>query len=110
MNQLLPTAGAGTFHEPRWRTGSRFLFFIFIGLFALWLSGCTTTTTTTTTANSMSGQVQAPRGFFAKMADEFSERECSVGRFTCPFGFGSADEPCDCTDPDGVVRKGRTVK
>jgi len=106
MSRPLRTVGGGTFHEPRWRKSSRFLFLI--GLFALWLSGCTTTTTTATT--SMSGRAQAPRGFFEKLADELSERECNVVRFTCPFGFGPADEPCDCTDPDGVVRKGRTVK
>lgn len=52
----------------------------------------------------------APRGFFDKLADELTERECNVVRFTCPYGFGPAGEPCDCTDPRGVVLKGRTVK
>jgi hypothetical protein len=52
----------------------------------------------------------APRGFFEKLADELTERECNVIRFTCPYGFGPADEPCDCTDPSGVVLRGRTIK
>ena len=50
------------------------------------------------------------RGFFGKLADELTERECNVVRFTCPYGFGPAGEPCDCTDPRGVVLKGRTIK
>jgi hypothetical protein len=52
----------------------------------------------------------APRGFFEKLADELTERECNVVRFTCPYGFGPAGEPCDCTDPRGVVVRGKTVK
>jgi hypothetical protein len=51
-----------------------------------------------------------PSGFFNRLADQFTERECNVIRFTCPYGLGPAGEPCDCTDPDGVVRKGVTVK
>jgi hypothetical protein len=43
-------------------------------------------------------------------ADELTERECNVVRFTCPYGFGPAGEPCDCTDPRGVVLRGKTVK
>jgi hypothetical protein len=64
---------------------------------------------TTTTTNSR-GQPEAPRGFFDRLADSLSERECNVGRFTCPYGFGAAGEPCDCTDPKGVVLQGRTIK
>ena len=51
-----------------------------------------------------------PRGFFEKLMDQVTERQCNVGRFICPYGFGRADEPCDCTDPNGVVLNGRTVK
>ena len=56
------------------------------------------------------GQPEAPRGFFDRLADSLSERECNVGRFTCPYGLGAAGEPCDCTDPNGIVLQGRTIK
>jgi hypothetical protein len=52
----------------------------------------------------------ASRGFFDRVADHFTERECNVVRFTCPFGFGPAGEPCECVDPRGIVRQGSTVK
>lgn len=68
---------------------------------------CASTTTTTTQSRR---QAQEPRGFFASLMDEMTERECNVGRFTCPFGLGPAGEPCDCTDPSGIVLNGRTVK
>jgi len=68
-------------------------------------SACTTTTTET-----VRGQPVAPPGFFDRLADAITERECNVMRFTCPYGFGPANEPCECTDPKGVVLKGRTIK
>jgi hypothetical protein len=49
-------------------------------------------------------------GFFERLMDQLSARECNVVRFTCPYGFGAAGEPCDCTDPRGVVLFGRTIK
>ena len=52
----------------------------------------------------------ASRGFFDRVADHLTERECNVVRFTCPFGFGPAGEPCECVDPRGIVRQGSTVK
>ena len=51
-----------------------------------------------------------PSGFFDRLADSLTERECYVGRFTCPYGLGPAGEPCECVGPDGVVFKGQTVK
>jgi hypothetical protein len=53
---------------------------------------------------------EPPQGFFDRMVDSITERECNVGRFTCPYGLGPAGEPCDCTDPKGVVLSGHTVK
>jgi hypothetical protein len=50
------------------------------------------------------------RGFWDSLSDRMTERECSVYRFSCPYGFGPAGEPCDCTDPRGFVVKGTTVK
>ena len=55
-------------------------------------------------------QPEKPSGFFNRLADSFSERECYVGRFTCPYGLGPAGEPCECVAPDGVVYNGSTVK
>ena len=75
---------------------------------AICASSCTTTTTTTTSA--LRGQADKPQGFFGRLADAITERECNVVRFTCPYGWGAADEPCDCTDPKGVVLKGTTIK
>jgi len=74
---------------------------------ALFFSACTTTTETTTMPRQQPDQ---PRGFFQKFMDEVTERECNVGKFTCPYGLGPAGEPCDCTDPSGIVLKGQTVK
>jgi len=76
-------------------------------LLVLSLYGCTTTTTTSRISRQ---QQDPPRGFFQKLMDEMTERECNVAKFTCPYGLGPADEPCECTDPSGVVLKGRTVK
>ena len=97
--------------KARWPKTLKFYSSLF--LLALSISGCTTTTTSSSTAfpaNMMSGQAEAPRGFFDRLTDQLTERECNVGRFTCPFGLGPAGEPCDCTGPGGVVRQGRTIK
>lgn len=64
---------------------------------------------TTSTPVSRRQNPPAP-GFFERMKNEFTERECNVGRFVCPYGLGPAGEPCECTDPSGVVVRGRTVK
>jgi hypothetical protein len=53
---------------------------------------------------------EPPRGFFDRVADHLTDRECNVVRFTCPFGLGPAGEPCECVDPRGIVLQGRTVK
>ena len=53
---------------------------------------------------------EPPRGFFERVADNLTERECTVVRFTCPYGLGPAGEPCECTDPRGIVLLGRTIK
>ena len=55
-------------------------------------------------------QPEKPSGFFDRLADNFTERECYVGRFSCPYGLGPAGEPCECVAPDGVVYNGSTVK
>ena len=83
----------------------RLVCFSLVVLLPLLQLACSTTTTT----NSR-GQPEAPRGFFDRLADSLSERECNVGRFTCPYGLGAAGEPCDCTDPNGIVLQGRTIK
>ena len=71
-------------------------------------SGCVTTSEPVRSVQSASKE--RPSGFFERLVDNFSERECNVGRFTCPYGFGSAGEPCDCVGPNNVVFTGRTVK
>ena len=81
---------------------------LFLSLAALWLSTCTTTSEPVTSRSK--AQSEPPRGFFDRLADNLTERECRVARFSCPYGFGPAGEPCDCTDPRGVVMNGRTVK
>ena len=58
----------------------------------------------------MRKQAEKPQGFFGRLADAFTERECNVIRFTCPYGLGPADEPCECVDPTGVVLTGTTSK
>jgi hypothetical protein len=81
---------------------------LFIIALGLWSFGCTTETREQPMP--FGNKTQAPSGFFGRLADQFTERECNVVRFTCPYGFGPAGEPCDCTEPNGVVRKGWTVK
>jgi hypothetical protein len=85
------------------QTNLRFLIAI---VSAICASSCTTTTTT----SDFRGQAEKPQGFFGRLADSITERECNVVRFTCPYGWGPAGEPCDCTDPNGVVLNGTTIK
>jgi hypothetical protein len=87
------------------RRRQRLVRFSLVALLPLLQLACAGSTTT----NSR-GQAEPPRGFFDRLADSLSERECNVGRFTCPYGFGAAGEPCDCTDPNGIVLQGRTSK
>ena len=62
-------------------------------------------------SDNSSGKLQdKSKGFFGKAIDQITERECNVAKFTCPYGLGPADEPCECTDPSGRVWQGRTVK
>ena len=81
-------------------------FFCVIGLLFFLAAGCSSTSTTTFSR----GQTDQPRGFWQKMVDQITERQCNVGRFICPYGMGPAGEPCECTDPAGYLLKGRTVK
>jgi hypothetical protein len=74
------------------------------------LLGACTTVTEPAMPTYLGRQPEKPTGFFGRLADSFSERECYVGRFTCPYGLGPAGEPCECVAPDGVVYKGNTVK
>ena len=69
------------------------------------LFACSSTTTTVS-----SREPKSPPGFFERLADQLTERECNVGRFICPYGWGPAGEPCECIGPKGVVFNGRTVK
>jgi len=78
---------------------------LFLTVTLLSLAGCSSTPTVTP-----SRRAEAPQSFWDKFADEITERECNVYRFSCPYGFGPAGEPCECTDPSGFVVKGRTVK
>jgi hypothetical protein len=77
-------------------------------IFAIFLAGCVTTSERVPLYDSKSRD--KPNGFFERMSDSFSERECNVGRFTCSFGLGSAGEPCECVGPNNVVYQGHTVK
>ena len=49
-------------------------------------------------------------GFFERLTDQLTERECNVGRFICPYGWGPAGEACECIGPGNFVFNGRTVK
>jgi hypothetical protein len=80
-----------------------------LALFALSISTCTSSPTPNT-GFGVGTRAEPPRGFFERLADEFTERECNVVRFTCPYGLGPAGDPCECTEPNGIVLKGRTIK
>lgn len=77
---------------------------------AVALAGCSGTDSTESVPPGVKGRAEPPRGFFDRLADNFGERQCNVVRFICPYGLGPAGEPCECTDPRGVVLRGRTVK
>ena len=77
-------------------------------LFVVSTFGCTTETIET--SYRVGRKSEAPQGFFGRLADKITDRECDVVKFTCPYGLGPAGEPCDCTDPQGVVLKGWTIK
>jgi hypothetical protein len=81
---------------------------IFIIAVGISIFGCTTETSEKPAR--FGSKTEAPRGFFNRLADHLTERECNVIKFSCPYGLGPAGEPCDCTDPDGILRKGWTVK
>jgi hypothetical protein len=80
-----------------------------LGLVVLSIATCTSSPKPNTTFG-VGTRAESSRGFFERLADEFTERECNVVRFTCPYGLGPAGEPCECTEPNGVVLKGRTIK
>ena len=84
---------------------SRLLLLLIIAASA---TGCVTTSERVAPFQSTSRE--KPDGFFDRLLDNFSERECNVGRFTCPYGLGSAGEPCECVGPNNVVYDGHTVK
>jgi len=50
------------------------------------------------------GRNRSPAGFFDRLADEFTERECEVFRFTCPTDWDGG-EPCECTEPNGLYER-----
>jgi hypothetical protein len=81
---------------------------VLLFIIATSISGCTTTSEQVPAFHS--GRQERPSGIVDRLIDSFSERECNVGRFTCPYGLGSAGEPCDCVGPGNVVFKGYTIK
>jgi hypothetical protein len=81
---------------------------IFLLILFVSLTGCVTTSERVTPFQTTSHE--KPSGFFDRLVDNFSERQCNVGRFTCSFGLGSAGEPCECVGPNNVVYDGYTVK
>ncbi len=81
---------------------------VWLFVFAITLGGCTTTSEQVPAF--YSSRQERPSGFVDRLIDNFSERECNVGRFTCSYGLGSAGEPCDCVGPGNVVFKGYTIK
>jgi hypothetical protein len=68
--------------------------------------GCSSTATTPVPRR----QTAPAPGFFERWKDEFTGRDCNVGRFVCSYGAGPAGEPCECTDPSRVVLRGRTIR
>jgi len=84
---------------------SRLLLLLTIAVSAV---GCVTTSERV--GPSQSASQTKPSGFFDRLMDNFSERQCNVREFTCPYGFGSAGEPCECVGPNNVVYSGQTVK
>jgi hypothetical protein len=85
--------------------GRKLTSWLYLALAAAWLSACTAENP----VSSARGP-QVSRGFFERLSDQMTRRECNVVRFTCPYGLGPAGEPCECVDPGGVVLQGRTVR
>lgn len=77
---------------------------------ALFISAAGCVTTSEPVGMSQSVRQEPPSGFFERLLDKFTERECFVGRFSCPYGVGAAGEPCECVVPNDQVFSGRTVK
>ena len=92
--------------EPQIEWLTRALRSFLIPVVVFFLAACATASKTTVSRQ----QAEQPQGFFDRIIDQVTERECNVGRFICPYGLGPAGEPCECTEPSGVVRKGRTIK
>ena len=90
---------------PRDSFGYKTYLVLHLCLLVLWVSACSSEVSVP-----VSRGAQAPRGFLDRLSDQLTERECNVVRFTCPYGFGAAGEPCECTDPRGTVLIGRTIK
>lgn len=88
----------------RWRSPFRVVLLLTLAVTA----GCVTTSERVVPFQAT--QREKPSGFFDRLVDSLSARECDVGRFTCSYGLGAAGEPCDCVGPDNVVFSGRTVK
>lgn len=78
--------------------------------FSLATISCVFFACSSTTSTVSSREPKSPPGFFERMADQLTERECNVGRFICPYGWGPAGEPCECIGPGNVVFNGQTVK
>ena len=91
--------------KSSWIQFNRLLLLLIIAISA---PGCVTTSEKVAPFQATSQD--KPSGFFDRMMDNFSERVCNVGKFTCPYGLGSAGEPCECIGPNNVVYNGRTVK
>lgn len=100
-------------HCKRWteividpRIGKRAAIFVLGAMLLAGLAACTSGSP----PSRLDSRSEPPRGLFESLVDEWTERECNVFRFSCPYGLGPAGEPCQCTDPQGVVLNGRTVK
>jgi len=91
--------------KSRCRQWCRLLLLLTIAVSA---TGCVTTSERVGPSQ-FSSQTR-PSGFFERLMDNFSERQCNVRQFTCSYGVGSAGEPCECVGPDNVVYSGHTVK
>jgi hypothetical protein len=73
-------------------------------LLSLGITGCSSSTRTNRSSKEKS------EGFFTRLLDRITDRECMTSKFTCPYGLGPANEPCECTEPSGRVWPGKTVK
>ena len=55
--------------------------------FSLATISCVLFACSSTTNPVSSREAISPPGFFERMADQLTERECNVGRFICPYGW-----------------------